>query len=94
MHSRLAQLLSIPQINKELKLALSYQEQQTTLKLGPLIAVMINKETTDNLEQPFGNISAFCLELVEACVKNGAFVYFSSSSNNNVRDSDVWLDIR
>jgi len=76
MHSRLAQLLSIPQINKELKLALSYQEQQTTLKLGPLIAVMINKETTDNLEQPFGNISAFCLELVEACVKNGAFVYF------------------
>jgi len=76
MNSRLAQQLSIPLMKKEIKLALSYQEQQSTLKLGPLIAVMINKETPEDLERPFGNISAFCHELAEACAANGTFVYF------------------
>lgn len=76
MHSRLAQQLSIPLMKKELKLALSYQKQQAVLKLGPLIAVMINKETPEEPERPFGNISGFCRELAEACAMNGTFVYY------------------
>jgi len=76
MHSRLAQQLSIPLMKNELKLAISYQEQQKTLKLGPLLAVMINKETPEIPERPFGNLSKFCHELTEACAMSGTFVYF------------------
>lgn len=76
MHSRLAQQLAIPLIKGELKLALHYDSEQALLKLGPLMAVMINKETPEDPDQPFGSISSFCTELAEACAMHGAFVYF------------------
>lgn len=76
MHSRLAQQLSIPLMKQGLKLALHYQEKEAKLKLGPLLAVLINNDTMEDPERPFGGISAFCHELSEACATNGAFVYF------------------
>lgn len=76
MHSRLAQHLAIPLTKNELKLALHYDKAQAKLKLGPLLAVMINRETPENPDKPFGSISSFCNELAAACAKHGAFVYF------------------
>lgn len=76
MHSRLAQQLAIPLTKNELTLAIHYDKEQAKLKLGPLLAVLINKETPDDPDRPFGSISSFCSELTAACLKQGAFVYF------------------
>jgi len=76
MHSRLAQQLAIPLTRGELKLALHYDKTKARLKLGPLLAVLINKENPHDETKPFGSISSFCSELAMACTQHGAFVYF------------------
>lgn len=53
-----------------------YYPAEKTLKLGPLIGVMVSRYQPDDPDKPFGSISAFCLEMVNAARKQGAYVYF------------------
>lgn len=53
-----------------------YYPVEKTLKLGPLIGVMVSRYEPDAPDKPFGSISAFCLEMVNAAKKQGAYVYF------------------
>ncbi|GIO95534.1 endospore coat-associated protein YheD [Paenibacillus lautus] len=53
-----------------------YYPTERTLKLGPLIGIMVSRYQPDEPDKPFGSISAFCLEMVNAAKKQGAYVYF------------------
>lgn len=57
-------------------LRVTYNAASKTLRLGPLISVLISRDYPDLPEKPFGSISMFCKELVNACRKQGAYVYF------------------
>lgn len=57
-------------------LRIHYHAGSRTLRLGPLIAIMISRDYPDKPDNPFGSISMFCRELVNACQKQGAYVYF------------------
>ncbi|WP_018756094.1 YheC/YheD family protein [Paenibacillus terrigena] len=46
------------------------------LKMGPLISVLISRDYSEDSDKPFGTITSFCKELVDACRVQGAFVYF------------------
>jgi glutathione synthase/RimK-type ligase-like ATP-grasp enzyme len=48
----------------------------STLALGPLIGVMITRDDPTRPDRPFRSITPFCSELVDACRKQGAYVYF------------------
>lgn len=54
----------------------TYSSTSRTLRLGPLISVLISRDHPDQPDKPFGSISMFCRELVNACRKQGAYVYF------------------
>ncbi|CAM2969734.1 YheC/YheD family protein [Paenibacillus sediminis] len=57
-------------------LRLVYKPSEKTIYLGPLISVLISRDYPDMPEKPFGSITMFCKELVIACQKQGAYVYF------------------
>lgn len=57
-------------------LQVRYHADSRTLRIGPLISVLISRDQPDQLERPFGSITMFCRELVDACQKQGAYVYF------------------
>ncbi|MDR9857993.1 YheC/YheD family protein [Paenibacillus sp. VCA1] len=54
----------------------AYHSSSRTLRLGPLISVLISRDNPEQPDKPFGSISMFCRELVNACRKQGAYVYF------------------
>ncbi|MDR0266851.1 YheC/YheD family protein [Paenibacillus sp.] len=54
----------------------TYNSTSRTLRLGPLISVLISRDDPKQPDKPFGAISMFCRELVNACRKQGAYVYF------------------
>ncbi|MFU1798016.1 YheC/YheD family protein [Paenibacillus azoreducens] len=54
----------------------TYHSKSRTLRLGPLISVLISRDNPEQLDKPFGSISMFCRELVNACRRQGAYVYF------------------
>ncbi|BBH21493.1 hypothetical protein Back11_28380 [Paenibacillus baekrokdamisoli] len=68
-------------------LRIQYRSDTSTLALGPLIGVLISRDDPNMKERPFGSITMFCKELVDACAAQGAHVYFftpdhiTSSSN-------------
>lgn len=53
-------------------LRLRYHAANQTLIMGPFIGILVSKDRPDNPEKPFGPISMFCKELVEACQAQGA----------------------
>ncbi|GAB6926654.1 spore coat associated protein SpaC [Paenibacillus sp. JCM 10914] len=55
---------------------IKYSPSERTLRLGPLIGVMVSRYHPDEPDKPFGSISAFCLEMINASRKQGAYVYF------------------
>ncbi|MFC7681006.1 YheC/YheD family protein [Paenibacillus sp. GCM10028914] len=57
-------------------LNIKYNAAERTLRLGPVIGVMISRYNPEDPSKPFGSISSFCMELVNACEKLGAYVYF------------------
>ncbi|MNZ80964.1 Endospore coat-associated protein YheD [compost metagenome] len=57
-------------------LRLIYRPQSSTLQFGPLVGVLISRDIPGALERPFGPITMFCKELVNACQRQGAYVYF------------------
>lgn len=56
---------------------LQYKASTATLVFGPLIGVLISRDYPHMPDKPFGSITMFCRELVEACTAQGAYVYFS-----------------
>ncbi|WP_068619924.1 YheC/YheD family endospore coat-associated protein [Paenibacillus tuaregi] len=57
-------------------LHLSYKPGSSLLRLGPVIGVLVSRHDPSSAERPFGPITMFCRELVGACLKQGAYVYF------------------
>ncbi|MBO2942478.1 YheC/YheD family protein [Paenibacillus sp. F411] len=54
----------------------AYRAADHVLKLGPVLGVMIGRYDPKDREKPFGSISSFCMEMIHASRKLGAFVYF------------------
>lgn len=57
-------------------LNVKYNAVEKTLRLGPVIGVMISRYYPEDPSKPFGSISSFCMEMVKACQNLGAYVYF------------------
>lgn len=57
-------------------LNVSYSMGSRTLRLGPLIGVLVSRSHPDQPERLFGQITMFCRELTNACRAQGAYVYF------------------
>ncbi|WP_145411059.1 YheC/YheD family endospore coat-associated protein [Paenibacillus xylanexedens] len=57
-------------------LSVSYRSASRTLRLGPFISVLVSQDYPDQPDRPFGSITMFCHELVNACRKQGAYVSF------------------
>ncbi|MGO4107968.1 YheC/YheD family endospore coat-associated protein [Paenibacillus sp. YAF4_2] len=57
-------------------LRLQYEASSTTLRLGPLIGVLISRDYPSTPDKPFGTITMFCKELVDGSASQGAHVYF------------------
>ena len=73
IHSSLSQSLGLlPQSVVNIR----YIASERTLRLGPVIGVMVNKYDPGDIDKPFGSISSFCMEMVNACRKHGAHIYF------------------
>lgn len=70
-------------------LRLIYRPHSSTIQFGPLIGVLISKDYPDTPERPFGQITMFCRELVNACQRQGAFVYFFTTGQINTNSSIV-----
>ncbi|NUU63879.1 YheC/YheD family endospore coat-associated protein [Paenibacillus agri] len=58
------------------KLNVSYSTGSRTLRLGPLIGVLVSRHYPDQPDRLFGAITMFCRELTNACHAQGAYVYF------------------
>lgn len=71
--SRLASKLGI---SSKTTLRLNYRAHTSALELGPVIGVLISKDYPATPERPFGQITMFCRELVNACKQQGLYVYF------------------
>ncbi|MHA0857780.1 YheC/YheD family endospore coat-associated protein [Paenibacillus sp. CMAA1364] len=80
----LARQLGLP---SKAMLRIHYHAGSRTLRLGPLIGIMISRDYPNTPSNPFGSISMFCRELVNACQNQGAHVYFFTpdhiTSNTN-----------
>ncbi|RXZ84671.1 YheC/YheD family protein [Paenibacillaceae bacterium] len=57
-------------------LRLKYRAHEGVLAMGPLIGVLISRDNAGQSDKPFGAITLFCKELVDACRAQGAYVYF------------------
>lgn len=55
---------------------LQYKAGISTLVLGPLIGILVTRDYPHIPDKPFGSITMFCNELVEACTAQGVYVYF------------------
>ncbi|HZG83595.1 YheC/YheD family protein [Paenibacillus sp.] len=58
------------------QLRAAYRPSTQTLAIGPLIGVIMSRASPDESNRPFGDMTAFCRELVDAAKAEGAFVYF------------------
>lgn len=58
------------------QLRLHYKASTHCLSIGPLIGVMVSRVYPGSSDRPFGAITSFCKELIDACRQLGAFVYF------------------
>lgn len=61
-----------------LRCRLYYKPKALALEIGPVLSVMVNQVRRQIPERPFGNNTAFCKELVDACQAEGIVVYFLS----------------
>ncbi|MFD1957595.1 YheC/YheD family protein [Paenibacillus thailandensis] len=77
-------------------LRMQYKADTSTLMLGPLIGVLVSRDYPQQSEKPFGSITMFCKELVDACRTHGAYVYFFTpnmiGSNANAVEAWVYAD--
>ncbi|WP_219836002.1 YheC/YheD family protein [Paenibacillus sp. R14(2021)] len=77
-------------------LRIRYRSESATLSLGPLIGVLISRDDPEQRDRPFGSITMFCKELVDACAAQGAHVYFFTpehlKGNHNVIEGWVYAE--
>lgn len=75
------------------ELKIHYHAGSRTLRLGPLIGIMISRDHPNMPDNPFGSISMFCRELVNACQKQGAHVYFFTPDHITSSTSSIqgWI---
>jgi hypothetical protein len=59
-----------------IQLCMHYKPSTSTLSIGPLIGVMVNRIYEHTPEKPFGAVTAFCQEITEACRLYGAHIFF------------------
>lgn len=57
------------------QLALQYKSGSRSLTAGPVIGVLMSRASSDP-DRPFGDSTAFCRELTDACHQAGGLVYF------------------
>ncbi|MEF2968846.1 YheC/YheD family protein [Paenibacillus sp. M1] len=74
-------------------LRLTFRPHSTTLQLGPLVGVLISRDIPSSPERPFGPITLFCRELVNACQHQGVYVYFFTPSHigSNSSTLSAWV---
>lgn len=65
-------------------LRVTYSRGRRTLRVGPLISVLVSRDYPEQPDKPFGSITLFCRELVGECRRQGAYVYFSPRSISEV----------
>ncbi|GGF85843.1 hypothetical protein GCM10010912_33920 [Paenibacillus albidus] len=70
-------------------LGASYSSGSRTLRLGPLIGVLVSRDHPDNPDRLFGQITLFCRELTNACRAQGACVYFFTPEALEMRSSSI-----
>ncbi|AOZ93855.1 YheC/YheD family protein [Paenibacillus crassostreae] len=70
-------------------LRIKYHAASRRLSLGPLIGVMISRDHPNKPDNPFGSISLFCHELVDACQKQGAYVYFFTPQHITANSNSI-----
>ena len=63
-------------IQPKATLRLIYRPHSSTLQLGPLLGILLSQDFAGNPERPFGQMTLFCRELVNACSRQGVYVYF------------------
>ncbi|MNI00528.1 Endospore coat-associated protein YheD [compost metagenome] len=63
-------------LRQRLALNVSYSSGSRTLRLGPIIGVLVSRDHPDQPDRLFGPITMFCRELTNACHAQGAYVYF------------------
>lgn len=73
-----------------LHLRMQFKASTGTLALGPLIGVLISRDYPHMPEKPFGTITMFCKELVDACKAQGAYVYFFTPNQIGSHDLEGW----
>lgn len=67
----------------------SYSSGSRTLRLGPLIGVLVSRDHPDQSDRVFGQITMFCRELTNACHAQGAYVYFFTPEALETRSSSI-----
>ncbi|QYR20407.1 YheC/YheD family protein [Paenibacillus sp. sptzw28] len=74
-------------------LRIRYHSETTMLALGPLIGVLVSRDDPNMRERPFGSITMFCKELVDACAAQGAHVYFFTPNQiaDNFSTVEGWV---
>ncbi|SEO22592.1 YheC/YheD family protein [Paenibacillus sp. OV219] len=74
-------------------LRIRYNYDTSTLSLGPLIGVLISRDDPETRDRPFGSITLFCKELVDACAAQGAHVYFFTPDHvtDNFNNVEGWV---
>ncbi|CAM4115866.1 YheC/YheD family protein [Paenibacillus alkaliterrae] len=72
---------------------IQYKAGTSALVLGPLIGVLVSRDYPHMPDKPFGSITMFCRELVEACTTQGAYVYFFTPNQigSNISTVDGWI---
>lgn len=58
------------------ELRFKYHPGTQTMRIGPLIGVLVSRVDPDDADKRFGAMTAYCRELTNACRSQGAFVYF------------------
>jgi hypothetical protein len=78
-------------------LRMRYHRASRRLSLGPLVAVLVTRDYPQSPDRPFGAITGFCKELVDAAQLMGGSVYFLTPAmlgggGFSRLDAWVWAD--
>lgn len=74
-------------------LCIKYRPMDRTLRIGPLIGVLVSRVSRKAPQLPFGATTEFCKELSEACRIYGGYVYFFTPNDITTGASTVngWI---
>jgi glutathione synthase/RimK-type ligase-like ATP-grasp enzyme len=80
-------------VHSGVSLRLHYRPSSQTLALGPLIGVLVSRDYPHMPDKPFGAITMFCKELVEAGAAQGAYSYFFTPDQitGNLNTLEAWV---